>query len=141
MPECPKGNENMEKYFYFDRYKSLEELEGVKWENPSFNSHLTTNCHELRKKPLSQFSVENLRILIGQRIGLNYLVPLAIEYLEDNPFTSGDLYDGDLLESILSIENSFWLEHPELKSDLEKILHHWVNYLTSTLQKLSSIQS
>ncbi len=107
--------------------------------NSKFLSHLTITCYELRKKPISQYSVKNLRILIGQRIGLNYLIPLAIEQLEDNALSSGDLYDGDLLESVVSIGNNFWLANPELKNDLERILQHWVNHLTSALQKLSSI--
>ncbi len=45
--------------------KTLEELEGVVWDEPDSASHLVTTCHALRRKPLGDFSVEDLRIMIG----------------------------------------------------------------------------
>ena len=61
----------------FDRSKSLEELEGHDWDEPTYDSGLVTECHRLHRVPLCDFTVENLRITIGQIIGLEYLVPLA----------------------------------------------------------------
>lgn len=52
--------------------------------------------------------------MIGQNIGLKFLVPLAIEELERNPFVGGDYYPGDLLSSVLSVERDFWRQHPEM---------------------------
>ena len=57
--------------------KTLDELEGVAWGEPTFDSYLVTTCHRLRTKPVDEFSVEDLRIMIGQQIGLPHLVPLA----------------------------------------------------------------
>ena len=82
---------------------------------------LVTTVHRLRYKPLEQFSIEELRITIGQNIGLEYLVPIAIERLQEDPFVEGDFYRGDLLVSVLSIERQFWLKHPELHQMVVRI--------------------
>jgi hypothetical protein len=98
----------------FDRKKSLQQLEGTDWGEPTYNSNLVTECHRLRRVPLCQLTAENLRIMIGQQIGLPYLLPLAFELLHHDPFTAGDLYEGDLLAMVLRIDAAFWREHSEL---------------------------
>ena len=92
---------------------SVEELENSFWGDPEYNSHLVVSCHRLRKVPLKNLDAENLRMLIGQKIGLKYLVPLAIDFLEKDPFCSGDFYNGALLAVVLSIENDYWYESEE----------------------------
>lgn len=95
-----------------EKWKSqtLENLEKNNW--PALvedeASYLAITCHRLRKKPLVDFSVEDLRIMIGQNIGLKYLVPIAIELLDDNILAEGDLYEGDLLTAVLSSDVGFW---------------------------------
>lgn len=54
--------------------QSIEQLEADSWEKPEYDSHLDLRCHELRKKALRDFSAEDLRIMIGQNIGLKYLM-------------------------------------------------------------------
>ena len=61
----------------FDRQKSLQELEQDNWGEPPYNSYLVTTIHRLRRKPLAEFATEDLRIMIGQRIGLPFLIPLV----------------------------------------------------------------
>jgi len=65
-----------------DRNKSLNELENLDWSEPTYHSTLVTTCHTLRRKSLNKFTVEDLRIMIGQTINLSYLVPMAVEALE-----------------------------------------------------------
>ena len=101
---------------------SLEELEGDVWSEPEWNSHLVTTCHALRKIPLCELSVENLRMLIGQKIGLEYLVPIAIGFLVENPWCSGDFYDGDLLKNVLCLDIAFWSEHMDLLYELSDVM-------------------
>ncbi|MEM9060371.1 MAG: contact-dependent growth inhibition system immunity protein [Pseudomonadota bacterium] len=79
---------------------TIEQLEADVWAEPDFNSHLVTTCHQLRKKRLGDFSVEDLRIMLGQSIGAKYLLPKAIEILRENPFAEGDFFEGDLLVAI-----------------------------------------
>lgn len=91
---------------------TLEQLEGVVWGKPTFDSYLVTTCHRLRTKPLDEFSVEDLRIMIGQEIGLPHLVPLAVAVLEREPVAEGDYYPGDLLASVIGAVE--WLQaNPE----------------------------
>jgi hypothetical protein len=90
------------------RFKTLEALEKKEWQPVDFDSFLIKRTHELRKKVLSDFTIEDLRIMIGQQIGLDYLIPLAIEVLTVNLFAEGDFYEGDLLQSVLKTESRFW---------------------------------
>lgn len=97
-----------------DLHLTLDELEGEVWGESPYDSHLVTECHRLRRVPLIQFTIENLRIMIGQKISLRYLVPLALDRLEENPFAEGDFYAGDLLLSVLRVNSEFWKEHSDL---------------------------
>ncbi|HLX41313.1 MAG TPA: contact-dependent growth inhibition system immunity protein [Ktedonobacteraceae bacterium] len=110
-----------------ERGKTLQELEKQDWGDGSyFPSHLVLTTHALRRKLLEEFTVEDLRIMIGQNIGLEYLVPLAIEYLQHDPFVAGDFYEGDLLANVLSVEASFWQRYP----DLRRVIAHIVETIS-----------
>ena len=104
-----------------DLEKSLEQLEGDVWGEPLVASRLANKCHELRKQPISKLTVEDLRLLIGQKTGLRFLVPLALDVLESNPFAEGDMYKGDLLSNVLRVNDDFWSNHPELNNRLVNI--------------------
>lgn len=91
------------------RQKSLESLEKKTWPALSSDegSYLIATCNSSRKKQLQDFTTEDLRIMIGQGIGLYFLMPLAIETLTDNLFAEGDIYDGDLLKNVLDVDTKF----------------------------------
>ena len=61
-------------------------------------------------------------MLVGQKIGLKYLVPLALESLENNYFCSGDFYNGDLLYTVLGIESDYWDKNYALFQRLSAIM-------------------
>lgn len=105
-----------------DRTKSLDELERHVWGEPTFSSYLVRTCYELRRKPIGEFSVEDLRIMIGQGIGVPCLVPLAVEILIREPLAEGDFYPGDLLKSVIGVDEAFWSEHAGLARDLTEVL-------------------
>jgi hypothetical protein len=65
-------------------------------------------CHELRTKPLKDFTVEDLRIMIEQQVALNRLVGLALTRLRTDPLLKGDRYPGDLLATVLRVDAAFW---------------------------------
>lgn len=96
-----------------DQNLSLEQLENDYWDQPEFDSNLVKKCHELRKKPIKNMTVEDLRILIGQNIGLEFLIPKAIGFLEHNILSEGDFYEGDLLQNVLSSAEKYWLRNQE----------------------------
>ena len=84
--------------------KTLEEIENVFWDEPVSDSSIVATCHELRKKPIDQLSAEDLRLMIGQNIGLPILLPEALKLLVRQPLTSGDLYEGDLLKAVIDCD-------------------------------------
>ena len=101
--------------------QTLEQLEGEDWGEPTYQSHVVINCHRLRRVPLQDFTIEDLRLMVGQKIGLEYLVPLALVRLECDPLVSGDYYKGDLLESVQRLPGGFWEQYPELRERWLKI--------------------
>ena len=102
------------------RYKvtdgiTLEDLDGERWGEPPFDSYVVRTCHALRRKPVNTLTDEELRLAIGQGIGLIWLIPLALQRLAEDPFRCGDFYEGDLLASISRVAAGYWAEHPEDK--------------------------
>jgi contact-dependent growth inhibition (CDI) system CdiI-like immunity protein len=115
----------------FDRTKTLEELESEDWGEPNFGSHVVTECHRLRRVALCEFTAENLRIMIGQQIGLEYLIPLALERLREDPFAEGDFYRGDLLENVLRADSRFLVGHPDYRRGIAEIVSRAFSSLES----------
>ncbi len=91
---------------------------------------LVKKCCELISKPLNQYTTENLRLMIGQEIGLDYLMPVAIHKLTDNLFAEGDMYEGDLLSNVLNVNPIFWIKNALLHSQLNEIVVDKRNMLT-----------
>src|SRR5260370_34592955 len=99
-----------------DRSKSLQQLGWQDWgEATTYDSRVITECYRLRRWPLSKFEAEDLRIMIGQSLGLEYLVPMALEQLQEDPFAEGAYFPGDLLVSVLRAQAQFWQAHPDLR--------------------------
>lgn len=110
-----------------DLTKTLDELEEESWGEPVYKSGLVIHAHALRKKPLGEFSNEDLRLLILQEISLDFLLPLALDRLAENPLESGDLYVGDLLCSVLKVDRKYWESNIELKIELSEVIEHYEN--------------
>jgi CDI immunity proteins len=105
-----------------DRTKTLDELEAVRWGEAPVDSYLLSTIHRLRKKPIGEFSVEDLRLMIGQGLGLRFLVPLALEAVERNPLAEGDYYPGDLLANLLRVDPGFWTTEWEWRDRLGSVI-------------------
>jgi hypothetical protein len=102
---------------------TLDSVDPPAWGPPSPDAaDLTRLYHELRTKPLRDFTVEDLRIMIGQQIGLKRLVPLALERLQpDLRATEGDYPLGDLLASVLRADVALWEWSPDLTVEVRKL--------------------
>lgn len=104
---------------------TIEEIENIVWAPlPDDSSYLIRKCHELRRKDLNSFSIEEFRILISQNEALEILVPLAIDRLNENIFAEGYFYEGDLLKSVLTSEHTFWTKHTDLKQKVIALFKH-----------------
>lgn len=106
------------------QHKSLESLEKDVWPDLSKDegSYLIKTCNALRKKPILEFSIEDLRIMIGQEIGLSYLIPRAIEELTVDLFAEGHMNEGDLLKNILEINTQFWDDNKQYWQQLNSLI-------------------
>ncbi len=101
--------------------KSLDELEDTDWSAPDYGSFLVQRCHALRSVPIGEMSIEDLRLLIGQNIGLKFLIPIAMEKLEANPYAQGDYYPSDLLYVIVRSCQSEWPEPEKYRQRLKAV--------------------
>ena len=95
---------------------SLNELEQRDEKQNNLKSGLTEKCNLARNKKLKNLSNEEVRILLGQHIGLHYTVPLALNLLERNPLCAGDL-----LVMLLRVQSEFWQANPKLNNRLVEI--------------------
>jgi len=106
----------------FNWDKCLQELDGQDWgEAPDDASYLVCECHRLRRVPLKDLTVGNLRVMIGQDIGLEHLMPLTLERLSLDPLAEGDFYGGDLLQKVLSVPPEFWAKNPDWADEVSTI--------------------
>jgi hypothetical protein len=103
--------------------KTLEELEGERWPPPEVETSLAQTVHRLRRVPVSQFGPDDLRIMIGQGVGLPHLVPKALALLNGDPFLEADYYPGDLLMTVFQVHDAFWQPVPDLRRRAVAVLN------------------
>jgi hypothetical protein len=92
--------------------RTLEELDGERWPEPDDEATgLVRDCHRLRTVPVGDLSIGDLRLLLGQEIGTEWLMPIALDRLNDDPL-AGEWYPGDVLNSVLGVGATYWDSHP-----------------------------
>ncbi|WP_320066030.1 contact-dependent growth inhibition system immunity protein [Micromonospora sp. RTGN7] len=106
---------------------TIEQLDRDVWPDPGpDDTTLVRRCTELRRKPVAEFTVEDLRIMLGQQIGVSALLPLAVRVLLRDPLAEGDYYPGDLLRNVLRLPDSAWstlgAERKRLASTLAELV-------------------
>ncbi len=92
--------------------KSLEELENSYWKHNDFDSYVVQTVQAARKKPLSELTNEEIRVLTGQKVGLKYVLPMAVSLLKNDPLTEIRFFEGDLLECVLRLSPADWNDNP-----------------------------
>ncbi|MGW2639442.1 contact-dependent growth inhibition system immunity protein [Streptomyces sp. NPDC001348] len=116
---------------FVDREKSIEDLEEVRWPPPPGDStSLVRGVHELRKRPVKDLSAEDLRRLIGQDIGLRWLLPVALDFLRETApdEAATGWYDDDLLSAVLTRKEPVWRSSAE-----------WARHLNETIAMLTDL--
>lgn len=100
--------------------KSLEELENDKWPSlKSFPTEMVRQVYLLRQKPIIELNANDLRLLISQNVGLEYLIPLSIKFFEKDIFYEALYYPGDLLLAVLNVDPVYWESN---KNDAQSVL-------------------
>ena len=102
--------------------KTLTELENNDWGETDSDSYIEQACFRLRKKKIGELDIEDLRILIGQGVGVPFLLPIALTILESNPLAEGRHYKGDLLCSVLQLGPEFHSKNKKIKPMLLNII-------------------
>ncbi|QEU90878.1 contact-dependent growth inhibition system immunity protein [Streptomyces kanamyceticus] len=108
-----------------DRGRTLEELEGRCWPEPSGDvTSLVRDAHELRRRPVGTLEPHELARLIGQDVGLPWLLPLAVEILRDTApkQAEGGWFDDELLYAVVTRKPEIWAVTPELVRELKEAL-------------------
>lgn len=90
------------------QFKSLQNLEKSSALAAEYPSYLVKRCTELLSQPLNEYSIEDMRAMISQQIGLDYLISLALKQLNTSILPEGDYYPGDLLTAILKVDKVYW---------------------------------
>ncbi len=101
---------------------TLDTVDPPAWgPEPPDATFVITRCHELRTKPLRDFTAEDLQIMIGQQVALRPLVQLALDRLRSVSLVADDDYPTDLLASVLRVDTAFWERSPDSDIELHKL--------------------
>lgn len=106
--------------------ETLSSLLNERWNGyipTSDDSYPIRHLYELQDTRISEYTIEDCRFLVSQNIGLEYIIPLAIEILAKNILAAGDFYEGDLLNAVLKVPESFWRKKPLLYHALKEQLN------------------
>ncbi len=112
----------MSAHLTFEEERPLRQVIGWPASEPAYETPLVERCHAALDLPLKDQTVETLRLLLGQGIGVETLLPRALDILEVNILASGDLYAGDLLSACQRLPVSYWNEHPQDWTRLDAVL-------------------
>ncbi|WP_307872763.1 contact-dependent growth inhibition system immunity protein [Paractinoplanes ovalisporus] len=103
--------------------RSLQEIEDDDWGDPQPDAtRLVSTVLALRRRAVGTLEVEDLRILLGQQVGVPVLVPLALARLEEDPLVEGDFYPGDLLATVLRLPAEHWRSHPDQVERVRRVV-------------------
>jgi hypothetical protein len=108
---------------------SVEQLENDVWNQDDCETPMTEKCFRYRRIPLKDLTIEQLRLLIAQNIGLPFLLPEALQVLHENILAEGDYYEGDLLSAVLNVEETFWQNHLQILKLVLQLLHSNRDYV------------
>jgi hypothetical protein len=111
---------------------SIAQLERDDWGEPPPDAPPSiARCYRLRRAPIASLSLADVRLLLGQGIGVPYLAPIAIEALKKQPLIETEHYCGDLLANVLRISSKFYDEHEGYKNDVVSILNDYRQHVSS----------
>ncbi|MCA2207384.1 contact-dependent growth inhibition system immunity protein [Nocardia rosealba] len=92
--------------------QSVEQTEGEAWPEPAPDAtYVIRRVHQLRRVPVVELSIEDLRIMVSQSVGTVAILPRILDLLEENPLSEGDFYPGDLLVATLRLRRDYWSDH------------------------------
>jgi hypothetical protein len=105
----------------FDRSKSLLQLKREKFRDLSWDFERFPSGYSLRHRPVGLLTDEHLWTLIRQSIGLDYVVLIALERLEENALIRAHRSEGDLLSAVLCADALVWKRNPHYRARVARL--------------------
>ena len=103
-----------------DATKTLEELSGRSWGDPeSAPTPMIETIIRAGKKPLMNCDGREIWLLISQREGFPYILDLVWGMLKRDPLLAFELYEGDVLASLIVAPENVWSSRPEYRAALD----------------------
>lgn len=93
--------------------KTLAQLEPDDWGACSSESEINQRLFRLRDKPLKLLDPGDLRVAIHFGVGMDYVMPLALDLLWHDPWLDSGNYAGDLLGAVLRGNAEFYAKRPD----------------------------
>jgi hypothetical protein len=88
------------------RQKSIDELEGASVP-PPYPTDMVDRIARARRIAIARLPLGDVRLLVSQGHGVEYLLPVALEHLEHDPLLWAELYNGDLLLAALRAQAKY----------------------------------
>lgn len=119
-----KQNKQCQQEDNMKKEESLKELgEILEYEQYEINgSSIQQRTYKLFTVKLSKYTLDDIRFMIGQEVGLSYTIPIAIEELEKDLIIETSYYKGDLLKIILLVNSEYWLNNQILKNKITNLI-------------------
>lgn len=106
---------------------TIEALENDIWEYKKFPTMLVETCHYARKKKIGDLSLNELRTLLKQSVGVPYILPSIMQALEKDLFVDSRFYPGDLLLATLTAPEDIWQQNPKQCLKLKALVERGEN--------------
>ena len=88
-------------------FRQMEKQPSITVPDEQSDSALGTWYQAVRDKAISDFEIGDLCRACRQELYLDYVVPVAIQCLQEEP-AAGDIYDGELLVALKGVPIDFW---------------------------------
>jgi len=105
-----------------EKDKSISEIKGLPEVKSEFGSSLEKNILKAEQKPIKELTNEDLRILLGQNLHLELIVPIVLDRLKFDILTRSEDLDVMLLTKLLQIESNYWEDNPEIKNTFDSLI-------------------
>ena len=90
-------------------------------------------CYRLYRTDMTELTLSDVRFMIGQKVGLEYLVPIALEALKQDIMVEASYYEGDLLNGLLTVPEYFWEQNKTMVDELKRLIRENEMYLDEQL--------
>lgn len=119
----------------FNLHRSLIELDAAGWEEGTLPDDLPPAVFRLGQKPVRKLTPAELYHLLRFHLSMDYVAPLALFRLQDDPLLMADKHPGDLLTALMESDMRFWLDHEEMWGDVLEVAAHALEAIQERMTK------